>query len=227
MAAFPTIYYYCCTCTCTYIQSNLHVHLQLRLTTNNWANQEFPMATIMSPTQPHKRQRTENEPSSSSLTIYNESDAMDMGMDGSNSNNNNSYWASSLSHPTIKLTGHTGSVYGLAYSPDGEWLASSSFDMTCLLWNTSGNCENINVLQGHKNAVLDVKWSMDRQHIATASADKTLAFWDGNTAEQRLKKLTGLQGHWNMSILWRLWCIVWMERVYTLLGLITILRHGI
>eukprot|EP00557_Chaetoceros_sp_GSL56_P012728 CAMPEP_0176481678 /NCGR_PEP_ID=MMETSP0200_2-20121128/2957_1 /TAXON_ID=947934 /ORGANISM="Chaetoceros sp., Strain GSL56" /LENGTH=301 /DNA_ID=CAMNT_0017877917 /DNA_START=176 /DNA_END=1081 /DNA_ORIENTATION=+ len=93
----------------------------------------------------------------------------------------------------MKLTGHTGSVYALSYSPDGECLASASFDMTCLLWNATGNCENINVLRGHKNAVLDVKWSMDGEHIVTASADKIVAWWDGNTAE-RTKRFMGHEG---------------------------------
>ena len=42
---------------------------------------------------------------------------------------------SSLAEPTMKLSGHKGSVYCLAYDPQGEVLCSGSFDSTCLLWN--------------------------------------------------------------------------------------------
>lgn len=43
--------------------------------------------------------------------------------------------SSSLPYPTLQLTGHTGSVYAVEYSPrDGHTLCSASFDMTCLLW---------------------------------------------------------------------------------------------
>jgi Prp8 binding protein len=42
--------------------------------------------------------------------------------------------SSTLPCPTLQLTGHTGSVYALKYSPSGSTLCSTSFDMTCLLW---------------------------------------------------------------------------------------------
>ena len=41
---------------------------------------------------------------------------------------------SSLAQPTMKLSGHKGSVYCLAYDPQGEVMCSGSFDSTCLLW---------------------------------------------------------------------------------------------
>ena len=41
---------------------------------------------------------------------------------------------SSLAEPTMKLSGHKGSVYCLSYDPLGEVLCSGSFDSTCLLW---------------------------------------------------------------------------------------------
>lgn len=41
---------------------------------------------------------------------------------------------SSLAEPTMKLSGHKGSVYCLSYDPHGEILCSGSFDSTCLLW---------------------------------------------------------------------------------------------
>ena len=100
---------------------------------------------------------------------------------------------SSLPDPTIKLTGHRGSVYALQYNNAGDAMVSSSFDMTCLLWMTGGYYMNYNVLEGHKNAVLDVKWSSDDEYITTASADKTLGWWNANTGA-RVKKLQGHSG---------------------------------
>ena len=100
---------------------------------------------------------------------------------------------SSLDQPTMKLTGHKGSVYCLHYDPLGEALVSGSFDKTCLLWNASGSCENYNVLEGHKNAILDVCWSNDSEHVATASADKTIGWFHANTG-QRVKRFQGHTG---------------------------------
>jgi Prp8 binding protein len=115
--------------------------------------------------------------------------------------------SSSLPVPTLKLSGHTGSVYALEYSPSGNTLCSASFDKTCLLWSHKDSDEevlyeddatnsasnqatssyhNFNVLTGHKNAVLDCAWC-DEDCIVTASADKTLMLWDAATGK-RLRK---------------------------------------
>ena len=104
--------------------------------------------------------------------------------------------ASSLPTPTLQLTGHTGSVYAVAYSPNGDTLCSASFDTTCLLWNhhhreddnDGRQCyNNFNVLQGgHKNAVLDCAWNTN-DAIVTCSADKTVQLWDVATG-QRVRK---------------------------------------
>lgn len=105
---------------------------------------------------------------------------------------------SSLPSPTLRLSGHKGSVYALSYSPSGQTLCSASFDMTCLLWHHGmegvhddveqmlGKYQNYNVLQGHKNAVLDCHWC-DEDTIVTASADKTCQLWDALTGN-RLRK---------------------------------------
>lgn len=100
---------------------------------------------------------------------------------------------SSLDAPTMKLTGHKGSVYCLSYDPTGQVLCSGSFDMTCLLWSATGDCANFNVLSGHKNAVLDCKFAADSDHVATASADKHVAWWDANTGS-RLRRFVGHDG---------------------------------
>jgi len=93
---------------------------------------------------------------------------------------------SSLSAPTLQLTGHSGSVYAVEYSAgDGEIMCSTSFDCTCLLWNHE-NYDNFNVLKGHKNAVLDCSW-LGEHTVATASADKTVQLWDALTGT-RLRK---------------------------------------
>jgi Prp8 binding protein len=97
---------------------------------------------------------------------------------------------SSLAEPTLKLSGHKGSIYCLSYSKDGQVLASAGFDMNVFLWNASfGTYENYNVLNGHKNAILDLKF-YNSEFLVTCSADKTLGWWNADTGV-RVKKCQG------------------------------------
>lgn len=79
----------------------------------------------MSPSSAAKRQRTGAD---GVVALY----APPLEVEGENQNNN--IRTSSLAQPTMKLSGHKGSVYCLAYDPQGEMLCSGSFDSTCLLW---------------------------------------------------------------------------------------------
>lgn len=61
----------------------------------------------------------------------------------------------------MQLSGHAGEVFDMCFSPDGQCLASASFDKMVFTWRTYGECENYMVLKGHKNAVLQVHWFTD------------------------------------------------------------------
>eukprot|EP01103_Thecamoeba_quadrilineata_P012883 TRINITY_DN3436_c0_g1_i1.p1 TRINITY_DN3436_c0_g1~~TRINITY_DN3436_c0_g1_i1.p1 ORF type:complete len:352 (+),score=65.86 TRINITY_DN3436_c0_g1_i1:56-1111(+) len=97
---------------------------------------------------------------------------------------------SNLESPIMQLTGHLGEIYSLKFSPDGDSIASSSFDKSIFLWKVFGECINYGVLKGHQNAVLEVAWSSDGTSLYSASADKTGAMWDAQTLT-RTKKLSG------------------------------------
>ncbi len=46
------------------------------------------------------------------------------------------------------FTGHSSSIYSVAFSPDGKYLASGSADSTVKLWSVESQKE-VNTLQGH------------------------------------------------------------------------------
>lgn len=96
----------------------------------------------------------------------------------------------SLQGPTMRLYGHGGEVYSCEVSPDGNRLATSSFDNKIFLWNIYGDAENFGTLEGHSNAVLEVHWSKDMHSIYSCSADKSVAMWDAESG-QRIKKMNG------------------------------------
>jgi WD40 repeat protein len=43
-------------------------------------------------------------------------------------------WRVSDGSPVQVLTGHADGVYGVQFSPDGEWLVTASEDKTAVLW---------------------------------------------------------------------------------------------
>lgn len=88
--------------------------------------------------------------------------------------------------PTHHLEGHEGHVKGIAFSPDGQSLASCSADTTVRVWDLSGDTpvERF-VLRGHQDSVEAVAFSPDGTLVASASSDRTLRLWDVQTGELR------------------------------------------
>jgi WD40 repeat protein len=77
------------------------------------------------------------------------------------------------------LRGHTRPVSSVAYSPDGNTVASASEDLSIILWDMAKLKPRIQPLFGHSDAITSVAFSPpDGKLLASASRDKTVMLWD-------------------------------------------------
>ncbi|MFF7130474.1 trypsin-like peptidase domain-containing protein [Streptomyces sp. NPDC008240] len=81
------------------------------------------------------------------------------------------------------LTGHSGAVNSVMFSPNGRTLATASSDRTVRLWDAVTGKPRI--LPKQAGAVLSVAFSPDGRTLATASEDGTVQLWDVDLVKSR------------------------------------------
>ncbi|HET9223639.1 MAG TPA: hypothetical protein VFO07_14095 [Roseiflexaceae bacterium] len=90
-----------------------------------------------------------------------------------------------------QLTGHTGQVGALAWSPDSKVLASGAInDNVVRLWNPATG-QVIRTLQGHSGWIRSLAYSPDGKLLASGSTDMTVRVWDAASG----RSLQTLAGH--------------------------------
>ncbi|WP_413167794.1 WD40 repeat domain-containing protein [Capilliphycus salinus ALCB114379] len=77
-----------------------------------------------------------------------------------------------------RLEGHQRTVQSVSFSPDGQMLATASYDNTVKLWRRDGSL--FKTLEGHTEPVTSVRFSPDNKMIASGSWDGTVRLWDSN-----------------------------------------------
>ncbi|MDB5386933.1 MAG: hypothetical protein JWM11_2579, partial [Planctomycetaceae bacterium] len=75
------------------------------------------------------------------------------------------------------LEGHTKPIYAVAYSPDGKFIYTASFDRTVKVWDrTTGTV--IRTYADHLNGVLALAVAKNGQQFATAGLDRKIHLYD-------------------------------------------------
>ena len=93
-------------------------------------------------------------------------------------------WWSVSGGPEATLRGHDGPVYFVAFSPDGETLASGGADRVVRVWDLATFRERA-ALRGHTGFIESVAFSPDGETLATTATheDRDVRLWDVATGK--------------------------------------------
>jgi len=77
---------------------------------------------------------------------------------------------------SVTLTSHIAAVIQVAWSPDGQQLASASLDHTIRLWSAT-SAKPLQTFLGHTGGVVSIAWSPDGSQLASGAQDHTVRLW--------------------------------------------------
>ncbi|XP_046563598.1 WD repeat, SAM and U-box domain-containing protein 1-like [Haliotis rubra] len=90
------------------------------------------------------------------------------------------------------LPGHTDTVLAIAFSPNGDILASGSIDRTIRLWNPLQGTSMFTI-DGHARYVTSCAFSFDGKMLASGSNDKTVMVWKLTDTSSIMAGLSGFE----------------------------------
>ncbi|WP_217246910.1 trypsin-like peptidase domain-containing protein [Streptomyces sp. AC602_WCS936] len=99
-------------------------------------------------------------------------------------------WDLTEGRRTATLKGHTGQVTSLAFSPDGDTLATGASDATTRLWDVRAR-RSTATLTGPSGTVFALAFSPDGRTLASGGQDRTVWLWD----VRERTAVTVLNGH--------------------------------
>ena len=189
----------------TEIETKIQIRVQERMTTEKQASRAaLEQAGFFSPLQEPTEPSDLNEPIRRTdqityTTLITQTDSiLTVSFSPNRSNNTLAFGtADNLIHlrntdtgeHLYTLRGHTNYVLNVAFSHDGQILASSDANGTVHVWNAqSGNLQY--TLRGHTNSVLSLAFSSDGQTLASASLDGSIRLWNYDTGQHK-NTLTG------------------------------------
>jgi WD40 repeat protein len=76
-----------------------------------------------------------------------------------------------------QLSGHTGGVFGVGFSPDAAFAVSSAQDGTLIVWDLTAG-EALREMRGHAGAAHWAGFSPDGTRLLSAGEDGLLRWWD-------------------------------------------------
>lgn len=104
------------------------------------------------------------------------------------------FWKLHKTEPAVCIktfTGHSQTIFGIAFSPDNLRVASSSLDGTVKVWDVDSGVL-IHTIESHDSGVLRLRWSPDGRSIVSSGRDDSIIkLW--NPEDGRLQAT--LQGH--------------------------------
>ena len=75
-----------------------------------------------------------------------------------------------------EIKGHQSDVIDIAFSPDGKYLASASYDNLVNVWDVEMK-QTVATLRGHQSLVKGVAWDPIGKFLATQGDDKSVIIW--------------------------------------------------
>ena len=84
-----------------------------------------------------------------------------------------------------RLTGHTGWIRDVAFSPDGSTLVSTDSDKTVRLWNVQ-TATYRNILSQHRAEISSIVFSQDGKTLIGEDRDNSLRLWDVATETEKI-----------------------------------------
>ncbi len=92
---------------------------------------------------------------------------------------------------TIKIAETTSPVQSVAFSPDGQRIATGSNDTTVRMWDAATGQPIGDPMKGHTDKVTSVAFSPDGKRIISGSWDKTVRVWNADTGQPVGGPMTG------------------------------------